>query len=146
MLMDEFIYNMMELRGVTNIPPQSTAARKFPLQFLCDFANAVIDSETGEIMEYRHLLKTPKHRERWQGSFSREIRQLATTTKTIKFVMLNKIPKDRLKDQTYARICCDKRPEKTDPDRTRITMGGIELTSQAIAARRRQTSSWSSYY
>ncbi len=48
---DEFIYNMMELPGVTNIKPQSTAARKFPLQFLCDFANAVIDNETGEIME-----------------------------------------------------------------------------------------------
>jgi hypothetical protein len=113
---DEFIYNMMELPGVRNITPRSTATRKFPLQFLCDFANAVIDNETGEIMEYRHLLKNPKHRERWQRSFSKEIRRLATTTKTIKFVMLNEIPNDRRKDETYARICCNKRPEKIDPD------------------------------
>jgi hypothetical protein len=126
-LTDEFLYNMMELPGLTNITPQSTAARKFPLQFLCDFANAVIDDETGEIMEYRHLLKNPKHRERWQGSFSKEIQRLATTTKTIKFVMLNEIPKDQLKDETYARICCNERPEKTDPDRTRITMGGDRI-------------------
>jgi hypothetical protein len=123
-LTDEFIYNMMELPGLTKISPRSTAARKFPLQFLCDFANAVIDGETGEIMEYRHLMKNPKHRERWQRSFSKEIRRLATTTEIIKLVMLKKIPKDRLKDETYARICCNERPEKTDPDRTRITMGG----------------------
>jgi hypothetical protein len=94
---------------------------------LCDFANAVIDNKTGEIMEYRHLLKNPKHMERWQRSFSKEIRRLATTTETIKFVKLNKIPNDRRKDETYARICCNKRPEKTDPNRTRITMGGDQI-------------------
>ena len=62
---------MMELPGLTHITPQSTAARKFLLQFLCNFAKAVIDDEMGEIMEYRDLLKNPKHRERWQGSFSK---------------------------------------------------------------------------
>jgi hypothetical protein len=87
----------------------------------------VIDNETGEIMEYRHLLKNPKHRERWQRSFSKEIRRLATTTETIKFVTLSEIPNDRRKDETYARICCNERPEKADPDRTRITMGGDRI-------------------
>ena len=86
--------------GVT---PRAAASRKFPMQFLCDYANAVIDRETGEIMEYRHLLKNPKHRKRWQKAFSREIRRLATITETIKFVLLSEILKDRLKDQTYAR-------------------------------------------
>ena len=124
---DEFIYSMMELPGIDNVSPRSTATRKFPMQFLCDFANAVIDGDTGEIMEYRHLVKNPKHRERWQKSFSKEIRRLATTTETIRFVKMSEIPKDRLKDKTYARIVVSERPEKSDPDRTRITMGGDKI-------------------
>ena len=94
------------------------------MQFLCDYANAVIDNETGEIMEYQHLLKNPKHREQWQRSFSKEIWRLAAATKTIKFVNKSEIPRERRHAITYARIVCNERPEKKDPDRTRITMGG----------------------
>jgi hypothetical protein len=66
---DEWLYSMMEfdfsaITGATSITPRLTASRKYPMQFLCDYANAVIDDETGEIMEYRHLMKNPKHRER----------------------------------------------------------------------------------
>ena len=66
---DEWLYNMMEFPGITttvtnNITPRMAASRKYPMQFLCDYANAAIDNKTGEIMEYRHLLKDPKHRER----------------------------------------------------------------------------------
>jgi len=75
-------------------------------------------------MEYRHLLKKPKHCESWKRSFSKEIRQLATTTETIKFVRKAEIPWERQRDITYARICCNERPEKKDPDRTRITIRG----------------------
>jgi hypothetical protein len=122
---DEFLYNAMELPGITtNITAKGTASRRYTQQFITDWANAVINKETGELMEYRHLLKDPRHQERWQNSFGREIRRLATTTETIKFVVWRDIPKDRLSDITYARICCNERPEKTDPDRTRITMGG----------------------
>ena len=71
---DEWLYSMMEFPGITTtVNPQMAASRKYPIQFLCDYANAVIDNETGEIMEYRHLLKDPKHRERWQRLFSKEI-------------------------------------------------------------------------
>ena len=124
-LTDEFLYNAMEFPGITNnITARSTAARMYPQQFITDWANAVIDKETGELMEYKHLLKNPKHRERWQNSFGKEIRRLATTTETIKFICWRNIPKERLSDITYARIVCTERPEKKDPDRTRITMGG----------------------
>jgi hypothetical protein len=126
-LTDEFVYNMMELPSIAKVTPRAAASRKFPLHFLCDFANAVIDGETGEVMEYRHLLKNPKHRERWQNAFGREIRRLATTTETIKFIKMSEIPKDRLKDQTYARIVANERPEKADPDRIRVTMGGDRI-------------------
>ena len=75
-------------------------------------------------MEYKHLLKDPRHQERWQNSFGKEIGRLETTTETIKFMCWRDIPKDRLSDITYARIVCTERPEKTDPNWTRITMGG----------------------
>jgi hypothetical protein len=124
-LTDEFLYNAMEFPGITTtITAKNTASRKYAQQFITNWANAVIDKETGELMEYKHLLKDPRHRERWQKSFGKEIRRLATMTETIKFVVWRDIPKDRLSDITYARICCNERPEKTDPDRTRITMGG----------------------
>ena len=129
---DEWLYNMMEFPGITtevtnSVTPRMAASRKYPMQFLCEYANAVIDDETGEVMEYRHLLKNPKHRKRWQISFGKEIRRLATDTRTIKFVSKATIPRERLSDITYARIVCNERPEKKDPDRTRITMGGDRI-------------------
>ena len=41
--------------------------------------------------------------------------------------MSSKIQKYRRKDQTYARIVADERPEKAEPDRIRITMGGDRI-------------------
>jgi hypothetical protein len=126
---DKWLYSMMEFPGITTtvtntVTPQMAASRKYPMKLLCDYTNAVIDNKTGEIMEYQHLLKDPKHREWWQRSFSKEIWRLATTTETIKLLVKTEIPRERRSDITYARIACNKQPEKKDPDRTRITMGG----------------------
>ena len=85
---------------------QQAAARKYPLQFLCDFASSVLDDETGELLEYRHLIKNPKYRVVWNKSFGTEIRRLATTTKTIVFMSKAMIPQNRRKDITYGRIVC----------------------------------------
>ena len=64
----------MEFPGITtNITARNTAARNYTKRFITDWANAVIDKETGELMEYKHLLKDPRHRERWQKSFGKEI-------------------------------------------------------------------------
>jgi hypothetical protein len=95
---------MMELPGMMGVTPRAAASQKFLLQFLCDYANAVIDGETGEFMEYRHLLKNPKHRERWQKAFSREIRQLATVTETIKFVLMSEIQKEQTEGSDLSQI------------------------------------------
>ena len=40
------------------------------------------------------------------------------------FIFKNEIPADRFKDVTYARIICNYRPEKKDPNRCRITVSG----------------------
>ena len=43
----------IELSG-SCLSAKQAAARAYPLQFLADFAGAVVDDETGELLEYRH--------------------------------------------------------------------------------------------
>jgi len=103
---------------------QQAASRKYPLQFLCDLAYAVLDDETGDLLEYHHLIKHPKYKDVWTKSFGTEIRRLATTTETIFFIKKDKMPQERRGDETYARIVCVYRDGKKDKYRTRITTGG----------------------
>ena len=84
---------------------RQAASRKYPLQFLCDLAYAVLDDKTGDLLlEYRHLMKHPKYKDVWTKSFGKEIPRLATTTETIFFIRKEDIPSDRKGDETYARI------------------------------------------
>jgi hypothetical protein len=106
------------------LTPQQAAQRKFPLQYLLDLASPVLDNETGDLLEYRHLMQHPKYKDIWSHSFGKEIRRLVTTTETMSFKSKSQIPQERRKDITYGRIVCVYRSEKTDPHRTRITMGG----------------------
>jgi hypothetical protein len=84
----------------------------------------VLDDKTGDLLEYRHLLKHPKYKDVWSQSFGKEIRRLAKATKTIACVTKQQIPQSQRKDITCGRIVCAYRSEKKDPYRTRITMGG----------------------
>jgi hypothetical protein len=98
----DYLFRLMDtpelLQLFTN---QHAASCRYPLQFLCNFANAVLDDETGNLLEYQHLLKHPKYKEVWSKSFGKEIRHLATTTETIAFMDKQQIPKARHKDITY---------------------------------------------
>jgi len=80
---------------------KQASSRKYPLQFLCDFTYLVINNETGDLLEYRRLLKHPKYKDIWSQSFGKEIRRLATATKTIAFLTKQEIPRDQCKDITY---------------------------------------------
>jgi hypothetical protein len=95
------------------------------------WANAIIDSDTGASMEYRHLIKSDKHKLTWTRSFANELGRLAqgvadreTGTNTITFILKSDIPDNRQQDVTYGRICVDYRPQKKEPERTRLTVGG----------------------
>ncbi len=109
---------------IASFTPQQAASQKYPLQFLCDFANTVLDDKTGDLLKYQHLIKHPKYRETRSNSFGMEIRCLATTTETIIFVNRKEIPQDRQCNITYGRICCNYWEQKKDAYQTRITMGG----------------------
>jgi hypothetical protein len=98
---------MMEIPGnKAPFTPAQAALHRYPLQFLCDFAYAVLDDDTGDLLKYRHLIKHPKYKDTWSQAFGKEIRRLATTTETILFINKHKIPKERQGDVTYGRIVC----------------------------------------
>jgi hypothetical protein len=44
---------------------------------ITQWANAIIDPDTWASMEYRHLIKSPKHQEAWKHSFANELKRLA---------------------------------------------------------------------
>jgi hypothetical protein len=95
------------------------------------WANTIIDPDTGASIEYRHLLKSPKHCKAWTTSFANELGWLAQGvggrqqgTNTVYYIRHDQVPEDRRKDVTYGRICVDYRPQKEEPNRTRLTVGG----------------------
>jgi hypothetical protein len=80
--------------------------------------NAVIDEETGDSLEYRHLIKHPTYKEVWTKSYANELGRLTEGirdipgTKTMQFIRKSDIPKDRLKNVAYSKIVVVERPHK----------------------------------
>ena len=98
-------------------------------------AMAVMDQETGKMMNYRQLIRNPKYKEVWSKSSANEFGRLANgiggriknPTNTIKFIKESQVPKDRRKDVTYGQFVCSIRPEKSEKERTRFTVGGDRI-------------------
>ena len=92
--------------------------------------SAVIDDETGDSMEYRQLIKHPKYKEIWSKSYANELGRLTNGirdipgTKTMTYIYKKDIPKDRLKNVAYSKIVVVERPQKTEKERTRLTVVG----------------------
>lgn len=66
-----------------------------------NLANAVIDMETGKLLEYSQLLKHPKFAKDWNISAANAFRRLTQgikgrvkATNTIKFIHKSEIPQD----------------------------------------------------
>ena len=119
------------LRCVTvahmKLSPKQLSIRHFPIEMI----NAVLNEETGELMEYRHIMKNPKYRQLYETSYSKELGRLAQGmpgkaegTNTIYFIDKADIPAERWKDVTYGRVVVAYRPGKPDPYRTQLTVGG----------------------
>jgi hypothetical protein len=52
-IMQDYLFHLMDTPGLPRLfTNQQAASRKYPLQFLCDLANAVLDDETGDLLEY----------------------------------------------------------------------------------------------
>ena len=110
----------MDISGVGyELTPKSTASRKFPKQFFNTISAAVLDGNTVELLEYRHLMKNPKYKAIWGNSFGNEVSCLAQempgriskeiATNTMFFITQDEIPPNRRRDLTYARVICNYR-------------------------------------
>ena len=69
---------------------------------LNELINAVLDEDTGELMEYRRLMKNPKYRTLYRDSYAKELGRLAQGmpglaegTNTIFFIPKKEVPIDR---------------------------------------------------
>ena len=58
-------------------------------------------------------------------------------TNTIHFIGKNEVPKDGMRDVTYASIVCTERPQKAEKERTRLVGGGnlINNTTDLLTAK-----------
>ena len=114
-----------------NLPTTVETKHHYNTRSKAHKANAVLNTETGQMEEYRQLQKG-KDKIIWQRSFSNEIGRLAQGirdiigTDCITFIAHSQIPKG--KKVAYARIVCAIRPQKKETHRTRITIGGNLLT------------------
>ena len=94
------------------------------------YALKAINPDTGQLAEYRELLKSTDGQS-WEGSFSDEIGRLyqgnsrVPGTDTLFFIRKKDIPKGRT--ATYVRIVAADRPMKENTRRTRLTAGGDKL-------------------
>ena len=84
---------------------------------LNELINAVLDKDTGELMEYRRLMKNPRYRTLYRDSYAKELGRLAQGmhglaegTNTIFFISKKEIPSDRWRDVAYGRIVVNYRP------------------------------------
>ena len=97
-------------------------------------ARAVTDPDTGKQLEYRDLITQAKTKPTWSKSFASELGRLTQGihnikgTTTIFFIKRSDIPKDRLKDVTCGRLVVTYKPNKSEPNRSRLTVGGKFIT------------------
>jgi hypothetical protein len=110
---------------------KQASCRKFPREIL----NAVLNTDTGALMEMRHLLINPKYKELWGKSYTIELGCLAQSipgvsngTNTIVFIQRGDVLIDQRKDVMYGRVCINYRPEKANPNCTCLTIGSNCIT------------------
>ena len=107
------------------------SGRRFPKDFF-NVAFAVLDATSGQMLNYRQLLRHPQFREQWSHSSANEFGRLfqgiggriAKPTNTCFFITKQQVPADRFKDVTYCKFVCTERPQKAEKNRTRATLGG----------------------
>ncbi len=92
------------------------------------FLGAIINKNTGTVLEYRHLVKNPATKAVWETSFANKIGCLfqgirdLQGTNTCFFIQKLQVPTN--KQPTYSRIVCNVCPQKKEQNYTHLTVGG----------------------
>jgi hypothetical protein len=97
-------------------------------------AQLVCDTDTGNYLNYRILMRDPKHAKVWSESLANEFGQLAqgvggrvTGTNTIFFIQKDHIPIDTRKDVMYSSFVCELKQNKEEKHHTQLTAGGDRI-------------------
>ncbi len=98
-------------------------------------AMAVMDADTGKLLNYCELMQSTKYQDGWSLSSANKFGRLANgvggciknPTNTIQFIHQHEVPKEQMKDVTYDQFLCTVQPEKAEPNRTRFTVGGDKI-------------------
>ena len=62
-IMENFMLSCCQMsRTAYQIDLQKSPSQKYPLKLFCELAEAVLDEETGDLLEYCHLAKHPNHK------------------------------------------------------------------------------------
>ncbi len=96
---------------------------------------AVMDADTGKLLNYRQLMRSTKYRQAWILSSANKFGRLANgiggrinnPTNTIEFLFQHEVPTERMKDVTYRQFVCTVSPDKAEPNQTRFTIGGDRI-------------------
>ena len=81
---------------------------------------AVMDADTGNLLNYRQLMKDLKYKKNWSTSSANEFgrlangsgKQIKNITNKITFIRRKAIPNNCKKDVTYGKLIFSMRPEK----------------------------------
>ncbi len=99
-----------------------------------EHAQLVCNNKTGQYLNYRQLIRDPKHKEIWSTSATNKFGCLAQGvggrvkgTNTIFFICKDQVPKDRIKDLTYGSYGCESKPNKEEKHHTQLTAGGYRI-------------------
>jgi hypothetical protein len=87
-------------------------------------AMAVMDANTGKLLNYRQLMRSAKYRQAWSLSSANKFGRLANgiggriknPTNTIELICQHEVPTERMKDVTNGQFVCTVRPEKAEPN------------------------------
>jgi hypothetical protein len=94
----------------------------------------LLNNETGELMEYQHLVTNPKYRDTWKTAYGKELGQLSqglpsivNSTNNIAFIHKTDLPPDQWKDIMYGCIVANFCPQKDDPYCICVTVRGNRI-------------------
>lgn len=100
------------------------------------FVDTVLGAETGDLMEYRHLIRHSKYKGPWGYLLCNKVGRLAqgipwqkTVTDTMHFIEHSSVPGHKWKDMTNRQIVYNERPQKLEVNRSQITVDSSRLTS-----------------
>jgi hypothetical protein len=129
----------LDFAGLCHLHPM-TSSNVGHFALLCQ-ALSILDPATGEFLEHRQLCCGPQYKPMWDTLYANELGRLCqgigtgtmpntkqvSGTNTFFLGNYNDIPVHKPKEICHTLVVCEVRPEKDDPNHTRITIGGSQI-------------------